>query len=235
LNAHNNFITVHNGLDRAKFMAILRRWPRELARTQLGLENNELMVLTVGTVCDRKGQIDLIEAIGHVDDHAAQKIRCFIVGDRPGDYSERLKATHQALPASKRSSINIIPETSDVALYYSAADVFVCTSRIESFPRVILEAMATGLPIVTTPVYGIVEQVQENINALFYEPGDAWGLADRLANLLDHPDLRHRLAESSKHVLDTLNDYDMMVSAYAGVFREAWLSGRARRCAASSE
>lgn len=235
LNAHNNFITIHNGLDREKFMATLRNWPRELARTQLGLEKNELMILIVGTVCDRKGQIDLIEAIGHLNELAAQKIRCFIVGDRPSDYSKRLKAAHQALPASKRSTIDIIPETSNVALYYSAADVFVCTSRIESFPRVILEAMAAGLPIVTTPVYGIVEQVQENINALFYQPGDALGLAERLANLLDHPRLRHRLAESSRHVLDTLNDYEMMVSAYAEVFREAWLSGRARRCAASSE
>ena len=235
LNSHNNFVTVHNGLDREKFINILSKWPRELARAHLGLEKNELMILTVGTVCDRKGQIDLIEAVGQLNVPPDQKIRCIIVGDRPGDYSDRLKAAHLALPPSKRSMIEIIPETSDVALYYSAADVFACTSRIESFPRVILEAMAAGLPIVTTPVYGIVEQVQENINALFYQPGDAGALAGILENLISHPDLRRGLAESSRHVLDTLNEYEMMVSAYAKVFREAWLSGRTRRCAASSE
>jgi glycosyltransferase involved in cell wall biosynthesis len=100
---------------------------------------------------------------------------------------------------------------------------------------VILEAMAAGLPIVTTPVYGIVEQVQENINALFYQPSDTAALAERLENLVIHPELRRSFGESSRHVLDTLNDYEMMVSAYAKVFREAWLSGRTRRCAASSE
>jgi glycosyltransferase involved in cell wall biosynthesis/GT2 family glycosyltransferase len=235
LNSHNNFVTVHNGLDRERFMNILGKWPRELARTHLGLEKNELMILTVGTVCDRKGQIDLVEAMGQLNVAADRKIRCIIVGDRPGAYSDRLKAAHMALSPSKRSTIEIIPETSDVALYYSAADVFACTSRIESFPRVILEAMAAGLPIVTTPVYGIVEQVQENINALFYQPGDTAALAERLENLVIHPELRRSFGESSRHVLDTLNDYEMMVSAYAKVFREAWLSGRTRRCAASSE
>jgi GT2 family glycosyltransferase/glycosyltransferase involved in cell wall biosynthesis len=235
LNSHNNFITVHNGLDREKFRTILSKWPRELARAQLGLEKNELMVLTVGTVCDRKGQIDVIEAAGQLNLPTDQKIRCIIVGDRPGDYSDRANAALRGLPPLKRSSVEIFPETSDVALYYSAADVFACTSRIESFPRVILEAMAAGLPIVTTPVYGIVEQVQENINALFYRPGDSGALAERLGDLVRDADLRRRLAENSRYVLDTLNDYEMMVSAYAKVFREAWLSGRTRKCAASSE
>jgi glycosyltransferase involved in cell wall biosynthesis len=199
------------------------------------LEKNELMVLTVGTVCDRKGQIDVIEAAGQLNLPTDQKIRCIIVGDRPGDYSDRANAALRGLPPLKRSSVEIFPETSDVALYYSAADVFACTSRIESFPRVILEAMAAGLPIVTTPVYGIVEQVQENINALFYRPGDSGALAERLGDLVKDADLRRRLAENSRYVLDTLNDYEMMVSAYAKVFREAWLSGRTRKCAASSE
>jgi glycosyltransferase involved in cell wall biosynthesis len=58
--------------------------------------------------------------------------------------------------------------------------VFVCTSRIESFPRVVLEAMAYGLPVVSTRVFGIAEQVGENVNALLYDPGDASRLAAHL-------------------------------------------------------
>ena len=54
----------------------------------------------------------------------------------------------------------ILPETAEPGRFYQAADVFVCTSRVESFPRVTLEAMAHGLPIVTTPVFGIREQVR---------------------------------------------------------------------------
>src|SRR5262249_9450291 len=156
---------VHNGLDRRRFEAALARWPREAARRHLGLDESALAVVIVGTVCDRKGQLDLIEAFGHLDDESESALTGFIVGDRPSHYSERLHVARRGLGESSGSRIRIIPETSDVGLYYSAADLFVCASRIESFPKVILEAMAAGLPIITTPVFGIREQVRENINA----------------------------------------------------------------------
>src|SRR5207245_4412703 len=107
LDVHHNFITINNGLDRAKFIATLREWPRELARWRLGVDQNEIMILIVGTVCERNGQIDLVEAIGQLDEQQARTIRCFIVGDRPSNYSARLQAIHQALPGSKRSRIEI--------------------------------------------------------------------------------------------------------------------------------
>ncbi|HST21658.1 MAG TPA: glycosyltransferase family 4 protein, partial [Blastocatellia bacterium] len=163
-----------------------------------------------------------------IDEQSASKTKCFIVGDRPSAYSERLKSAVQDLPDSKRSRVVIVPETSDTALYYSAADLFVCTSRVESFPRVILEAMMAGLPIVTTPVYGIAEQVRENINALFYPPGDGAALADRIDRLVKDPRLRQKFAANSREVLDTLTDFEAMVGAYGKIFREAWLSGRSR-------
>jgi glycosyltransferase involved in cell wall biosynthesis len=132
------------------------------------------------------------------------------------------------LPADLQARIEVIAETAEVAPYYAAADLFVCTSRVESYPRVILEAMAAGLPIITTPVHGITEQVREEINALFYQPGDAAQLAAQVARVVTAPDLRQRLADNSRSVLATLKDFDGMSAAYAEVFREAWLSGRSR-------
>jgi GT2 family glycosyltransferase/glycosyltransferase involved in cell wall biosynthesis len=235
LNTHHNFTTVRNGLDRDRFEATLARWPREAARRHLDLGEDSLAVLILGTVCDRKGQLDLIEALGHLDEGSALRVTGIIVGDRPGPYSERLHAARRSLGEPMRSRIRIIPETSDVAPYYSAADLFVCSSRIESFPRVILEAMAVGLPIITTPVFGIREQVQENINALFYPPGDSHALADAIRRLLRDPGLRSRMARSSPIVLGALDDYETMASSYGRIFLEAWLNGRPRSCVESSE
>ena len=112
--------------------------------------------------------------------------------------------------------------------------MFVCSSRTESFPRVILEAMAACLPIVTTPVFGIREQVRENVNALFYSPGDTRALADAIRRLRDDPDLRSRMARNSPIVLGALDDYETMAATYGRIFLEAWLSGRPRPCAESS-
>ncbi|HKP87776.1 MAG TPA: glycosyltransferase, partial [Blastocatellia bacterium] len=228
LNTHHNFVTIPNGLDRERFAEALAAWPRDRARDRLRVSPDEVAILLLGTVCERKGQMDLIEALARMGEQAAGKIRCFIVGDRRSDYSDRLKSAAEELPASKRSRVEIVAETPDTALYYSAADLFVLTSRIESFPRVTLEAMMAGLPIVTTPVYGIREQVAEDVNALFYQPGDAAGLADKIDRLVREPRLRQRLAASSRHVLDSITDFEAMVARYGKVFREAWLSGRSR-------
>ncbi len=77
----------------------------------------------------------------------------------------------------------VVPETGETSAYWQAADVFCCTSRVESYPLVILEAMAAGLPIITTPVFGIAEQVRPRVNALIYQPGDIPGLARHLSLL----------------------------------------------------
>jgi GT2 family glycosyltransferase/glycosyltransferase involved in cell wall biosynthesis len=235
LNSRHNFMVIHNGLNRERFAASLRKWPREDARRRLKIRPTELVVLLLGTVCERKGQIDLVAAVGRLNDEHAQRIRCLIVGDRPSEYSERLRQTLNALPRSRRSKIEVIAETSDPALYYAAADIFVCCSRIESFPRVTLEAMAAGVPIITTPVFGIVEQVKENVSALFYPPGDAQALADRIARLIEDEALRERLAAGASATLNALTDFDSMVDAYAEVFREAWLNGATRSARSQDE
>ena len=73
----------------------------------------------------------------------------------------------------------------------------------------------------TTPVFGIPEQVRENVNALFYEPGDVGTLAEHLATLADDHHLRARLASKSRDVLDSLPDFEAMMVQYARVLRQA--------------
>ena len=228
LNSRHNFMVIHNGLDRERFDAALRKWPREMARELLKTSPTEQVVLIMGTVCERKGQIDLVEAIGQLKEAHAAAIRCFIVGKCANEYADRLKKVLRALPYSWRSRIELVEETSDPALYYSAADIFVCCSRIESFPRVILEAMAAKLPIITTPAFGIAEQVKDNDSALFYPPGDVTFLARSIERLVESSVLRQKLADNTAPALNTLIDFDSMVDAYAEVFREAWLTGTTR-------
>ena len=111
--------------------------------------------------------------------------------------------------------------------YLAAADIFVCTSRIECYPRVNQEAMAFGLPIITTPVFGIREQVWEDRNAFFYPPGDVRALARHLGRLADDPELRRRMGESGLDVLRTLTRFDEDLELYGRILREAWLSSEA--------
>jgi glycosyltransferase involved in cell wall biosynthesis len=221
LDTQHNFTVIHNGLDRRRVVAASVGIDRAETRRALGIGAGDLALLLLGTVCDRKGQHDLARALGLLPAASAGRVRAFIVGDRPGAYSRELHAIVAALPEERRPRVTIVPETGDVARYFVAADIFVCTSRVESYPRVILEAMAYGLPIVTTPMFGIREQVREDVNGVFYAPGDVDALAATIARFVTDSALRLRLAGNAVPALDALTSFDAMVDAYGRIFVEA--------------
>jgi len=222
----HNFVNVNDALDRRRFESRLRETPRTAARAKLGIGEGEIAIVTVGTISERKGQADAINALGALPDETARRVRWFIVANRPGAYTKALQELRAKLDEARRTRVEIVAETLDIMPYYAAADAYCCTSRIQSFSRALLEAMAAGLPIISSGFLGITEQARENHNALFYLAGDAVGLADRVHLLATDQDLRRRLAATSPVVLDTLIDYDTMVATYAAFFREAWLVGK---------
>jgi GT2 family glycosyltransferase len=219
LDRRRSFCTVHDGLPRDEWAAGSEG--RARARSALSVDSAEVVVLTVGTVCERKGQADLVESLAQLDGDAATRIRCYIVGDRPGPYSRLVAERAAGLPPALRSRIHIVPETDDVRTFYRAADVFVCSSRIESYPRVTLEAMASGLPIISTPVFGLAEQLAPGVNAMLYQPGDCAALAAALARMVREPSVRTEMAKQSVNVLGGLKTFDETLDDYESFFREA--------------
>ncbi|EAW38135.1 glycosyltransferase [Lyngbya sp. PCC 8106] len=222
LNSHHNFTVIHNGMDVERFKLVAEQWNRQDAREALQVKDSEIVILLVGTVCERKGQQDLVKALALLPPEYYNRIRCLIVGDRPSVYSTQVTTLVKQLPPPLQSKISIIPETPETPKYYQAADIFVCTSRIESYPRVILEAMAYNLPIITTPVFGISEQVRPGVNGLFYTPDKPEELTENLIKLLENDSERQRLAENGKYVLASLNSFEEMTQEYHQIFEEAY-------------
>lgn len=221
LNTVNNFEVIHNGVNLTRLKEACAGVCRVDARSSLGIREEEIAILLVGTVCERKGQKDLVLAVDRLHRNGCSGFRVFVVGDRASMYSQELHKLVRTLPDDVRHKVRIIPETNDIAAYWMAADIFVCTSRVESYPRVTLEAMAFGLPIVTTGVYGILEQVRQGRNAFIYEPGDSAALATCLEKLIVQRNLREAFGMASKEVLACLTSFDDMVEAYGRVFLEA--------------
>ena len=81
LNSTSNFCVIQNGLDMLRLEKMRDEWPTPKSRSKLDLSENEIMVLVLGTVCVRKGQKDLVQAMSVLKDSAATKVRLFIVGD----------------------------------------------------------------------------------------------------------------------------------------------------------
>lgn len=216
-----SFTVIHNGINLDRFSVRNDAAERARCRDALGLKPDSIAILSVGTLCDRKGQRDLVEAFSVLPDAVSRRIQILLVGDGRGAYAAALKKRCHALPAPSRDKIRIIPPTELIAEFYAAADLFVLSSKVESFPRVTLEAMAFGLPIITTPVFGVREQVVEGDNALFYPPGDSRLLARQIEYLVCDDARRLRMATRSRERMSQMTTFDEMVAAYGSISREA--------------
>lgn len=225
LDSGRTFTVIHNGLQKSRITDYCQQTSKQDARAILGIPENKKMVLIVGTVCPRKGQLDFARAAVKLLKQGLKDVCFYIVGGRASDYLTEIE--NLIFESAAQEDIRIIMETDKTYDYYRAADIFVCSSYGESYPRIILEAMAFGLPIVTTPVFGIREQVMENVNALFYEPGDDEKLTHNLELILTDKDIWKTFASNSPTVLECITSYDEMVKMYENHMLGAWMTNNA--------
>jgi len=211
-----NFKIIRHAIPPRRLEQETTRWTRATAREELGIAEEAFVLSVVGTVCRRKGQLDLVKAFARLAPKVRSNTFVYVVGAiGEQDYADELKAS------GTDNRIVITDRVEDPFLYHRATDVSICTSSFESAPRVVMEAMACGLPIVTTPVFGIPEIVRENVNALFYEPGDVRSLASAIEELWRNVRLREELASNSPIVAAGQPGFSNMVEQYGRIIRQA--------------
>jgi glycosyltransferase involved in cell wall biosynthesis len=220
LATQHNFSVIHSSLRRNALDCFRATHSVKAARALLDCPHDKTVITIIGPVCERKGQHDFARAALEILRHSHRNVVFNIVGCSPSPYLDTLKN----LVRDHSADIRLIPETDKVYAYLRASDVLVCCSSNESYPRVIQEAMAFQLAIVTTPVFGILEQVTPGASALTYPVGDVNALVKQLRYLLDHSSERERLAKGALAALDTLTNYEEMVEAYEQLFLEAFMA-----------
>jgi GT2 family glycosyltransferase len=224
LEVNRNFTVINNGIVTDDLDAYLSKSFRLEVRAELGFAETDVVALTVGTVCARKNQMDFVHAAKRLLLAGNERLRVLIVGDRASEYSDALHATIRELSSELQARFHIVRETDSVWKYYAAADVYVCSSHMESYPMAILEAMAFALPIISTPVHGIPEQVREGVNACYYSPGDNERLSELLSLMLNDATRRTKFSNASPEVLRSLPSHQEMCTDYARILREAAIS-----------
>ncbi|MBU0580591.1 MAG: glycosyltransferase family 4 protein, partial [Candidatus Margulisbacteria bacterium] len=84
--------------------------------------------------------------------------------------------------------VQLIKKTPHIYDWYIMSDIFLLPSTYESFPRTILEAMAFGLPIIATDVFGIKEQLEEGLSGILIRPNDPLAISKAIRYLVDNKD-----------------------------------------------
>lgn len=182
--AADRCVVVPYGVDVAALDRQAATRTRTEARAALGIDAGARVLLSMGTIEPRKGQGLLTEAFAAVAYRHRDAVLC-LVGDLKTPYSRAIAAA--AARAGLQDRVRLEPVTDDAVTWYLAADALVGASDVESLPRSVLDAMALGLPVVETPVFGLGELLTDSVTGLLFEPGDLAAATDALDRLLDLP------------------------------------------------
>ena len=150
------------------------------------------VILCVARLVPDKDHATLIKAFARLGDSHPQA-ELWLVG--AGELEGRLKALSQELAPGR---VKFQPTTTDPAPLYQRASVFVLASQKEALPNVVLEAMASGLPVAASNAGGLPEVVKHGQTGLISPVGDDTALAASLARLLDDPELAARLGRNGR-------------------------------------
>ncbi len=215
-----NYRITPGWIDLRSIDAVRTGRSRDDLRRRLGLAPDERLVINLGTVCARKGQILFARAVDLLCRRhpPAGRVRFLMVGGRDTEYDRALASQ---LASLGRANLVVVPESEDTAGYYGAADLFVCSSFEESFPRVILEAMAFALPIVSSAVHGVPEIVRHDEEALLVPPGDTWALAEAMEQVLAQPAWAAQLGQRARRRLEQTFTGERVLPLHLALAREA--------------
>jgi UDP-glucose:(heptosyl)LPS alpha-1,3-glucosyltransferase len=179
---------LYNAVDPDVFSPALREH-RERIRAKYRIPDDAVVFLLVGSGFTRKGVPAALAALAALPSAA----HLIVIGD-----DRRLESTKQhARDLDVRSRVTFLPASTEVVPFYGAADVFVLPAIYDSFPDAAMEAMASGLPVVTSTRSGAAELVTEHDAGFVCDARDIPALTGHLQALLD-PALRERLGANAR-------------------------------------
>ncbi|AGY57190.1 glycosyltransferase [Gloeobacter kilaueensis] len=211
------------GFDPAEFSPM----SKELARAALGYERDERLLLHLGRLVPRKGIDTVIRAFAHLQHHHRLVARLVIVGGEseradPAHSPELARLVNLARELEVAQSVHFTGRRERAVLrhYYSAADLFLTTPWYEPFGITPLEAMACGTPVIGSNVGGIKFSVRDNETGYLVAPNDPVALADRVAWLYAHPQLRALMSRRATSRATDLFSWRRVSEAIADLYEQ---------------
>lgn len=201
---------IYNAVDLDRFSPLLRSRFRQALLAELAIPERSLMYLFVGSGYARKGLAQVLRALKQLPLH------CYLVVVGKDRHIRRYERLARRLGVSAR--VRFVGAQEDTAPYYGAADAFVLPTLYDPFPNVVLEAMASGLPVITSQKCGAVDLIRDGENGYVCDALDVDGLTWRMRELLDNR-ARERLGYASRKLVEKWTA-EQMAGRLFGLYRE---------------
>jgi sugar transferase (PEP-CTERM/EpsH1 system associated) len=208
---HDTITTIWNGIDLKPFTT--KEADRREIRRVLNIKPEDFVVINVAALFDVKAQEVLLKAAAPILEQNRRTI-FLIAGEGPREaYLKQL-----AMETGIANHVRFLGFRDDVPSLLRAADVFVLCSNFEGLPLSVIEAMATGLPVVATNVGGIAELVEHGTSAYLVPPKDPRTLARGILHVMSNSDKATRLGKEARRRARSMFSLHTMVNHYVELY-----------------
>ncbi len=174
-------------------------------KKELNIANDHKVISCIGTIEERKGQLYLIKAaVEFLNNRPGRNYTFILVGSRNDKYSQEIQEIIKK--SGYESNFRILPVINPAYKFFNISDIFVCSSIIEAFPNVVLEAMYFENAIIATNIFGIPEAINHNKNGLLIPVENMENHIESALNyLVDNPDKMETFTKTA--CVDFIEDF----------------------------
>ena len=208
---------IHNGVDIKKFQPAA---DKRKIKAELGFNPDDIAIVSVGRLYARKGLFTLIESMPAVVKRFPNA-KFIISGKGQSDEMNKLNAHAERLGVKNNIIFTGYYPDKKLPKLYQAADVFAFSTFYEHHPFAVLEALSTGLPVVTTTVGGIPETIKTGKNGFLVKPFDEKAFADRILYLLEHKEFASEMGAAARKTVVEQLDWRIVVKDAMKVYDQA--------------
>lgn len=203
---------IENGLDIPEFQHQLNKADKESVYETYGIDQDSFLILHIGRFIKKKRQEDILAALAGSD--GFDNVCLLLIGGRGNE--DPIKEAIRSYGVE--AQVMMLTQVDSVHPFYAASDAFVFPSSEEGQPIVLFEAMAAGLPIISTDIPSINTVVDDGQEALLVPPQSPEAIRDSLQRLIDHKNLREQLSKNARERVVSEFSAESMVEGYEELY-----------------
>ena len=180
-------------------------------RRKLKIPDKKTVIYT-GRLSSEKGVDFLIKSFSRM----YKEFNCQLIIIADGPEKKNIEQIIEDLEVT--DAVVLIPAVDEVAPYLKAADLFVLPSQFEGLSNSLLEAMASGLPVISTSVGGSIDIIENGLNGVLIEYNNEEGLSQEISNLLGDPGLSSNLGKQGRETVEKYHDMDAIANKHLEIY-----------------